>query len=277
MNKQLISSIVFIAFIFAACRPSGSDTAQSQLQQARQLYEQAHYGSAKTLLAELKKQHPKDYDIQKEALRLTREIDYQEQLRNRSFCDSVLLIGQMKAAELKRSFVLEKTEYDHAGRYVDKLWNPSPELNGNYLKTSVDEWGEIVLTSAYRSDSPIGCNQLKVSIPSGEYADTQVIPFDGGANYRFKDGLGMTSETLTFQKGRDNGVIAFIANHAAANIRLDYLGGKKTSFRMLFEIEKTALNRTVELSAVLSSLEHIQKEKEKAEKRLNYLQEKLQK
>ena len=274
MPKQKIYLLIIAGFLlFTGC--SNHDTARKQLAQVRDLYENAQYGSAKQILDELKTQYPKDYNLQKDVLHLMREIELKEQQRNLVFCDSLLSIRQAEADSMKVHFVFEKTEYDSEGRYTDKSWNPAIESGFIGIKTNVTESNDLVLTAIYRSGESIRYNRLKVSISSGEYAETQAIPFDGGANYSFKDGEGNNYQIVTFQKGRDNGVIAFIYRYATEKITMEYAGGKPHPTRILSQKEKDALVRITDFAATLKEVEQSKKEKEKAGERIQYLQSKL--
>ena len=273
MPIQKTYPLLFACFLLlAGC--NSNDTARKQLEQARNLYENAQYGSAKQTLDELKTQYPKDYSLQKDVLHLMREIELKEQQRNLVFCDSLLPIRQAEADSMKVYFVFEKTEYDSEGRSTDKSWNPAIESGFIGIKTSVTESNDLVLTAVYRGEL-IRYNRLKVSIASGEYAETQTIPFDGGANYSFDDGAGCNYQIVTFQKERDNGVIAFIYRQAQEKITMEYAGGKKQPTRLLSQKEKDALVRTTDFAAILKEIEQLKKEKEKAEKRILYLQSKV--
>jgi len=274
MLMQKIYLLLFVVFLlFTGCK--NNDAAQKQLEQARSFYENTQYGLAKQTLDELKTQHPKDYDLQKEVLRLMREIEEKEQQRNLAFCDSLLPFRQAEVDAMMPYFVFEKTEYDSEGRYTDKSWNPTIESGFNGIKTNVTESNDLVLTAIYQSATSIRYDRLKVSIPSGEYAETKAIPFDGGANYSFKDGGGNSYQIVTFQKGRDNGVVAFIYAYSKEKITMEYAGGNKQPTRILSQKEKDALDRTVNFATALRELEQLKKEKEKAEKRIQYLQTKL--
>ncbi|MDR2804421.1 MAG: hypothetical protein LBB85_02095 [Dysgonamonadaceae bacterium] len=266
--------LLFAAFFwFAGC--NSNDTARKQLEEARRLYENAQYGSAKQSLDTLKTHYPNDLDLQKDILRLMREIELKEQMRNLAFCDSLLPIRQAEAGAMKPFFLFEKTEYDSEGRYMDKSWNPSVESGFVGIKTNVTESRDLVLTAFYRSATPLRYNRLKVAIPSGEYTETQSISFDGGANYTFKDSNGTNYEIVTFQQGRDNGVMAFIYAYAKEKITMEYAGGKKVPTRLLSQQEKDALVRTVNFATLLKETEQLSEQKEKTGKRIQYLQSKL--
>ncbi|MDR2683578.1 MAG: hypothetical protein LBB64_06900 [Dysgonamonadaceae bacterium] len=258
--------------VFAGC--SGNDTARKQLEQARRLYENAQYGSAKQSIDELKAQYPKDFDLQKQLLQLMRAIEQKEQERNLAFCDSLLPVRQAEADAMKPLFVFEKTAYDSEGRYIAASWNPGVESGFSGIKTGVTESNDLVLTAVYRSAAPVRFNRVKVSVPSGEYAETLSIPFDGGANYAFKDGNGAHYQIVTFQKGRDNGVIAFIYAYAKEKITMEYAGGKNVPARLLSQKEKDALVRATDFAVLLREIAQLKEQKEKAEKRIEYLRTK---
>ncbi|MDR0543701.1 MAG: hypothetical protein LBH19_16045 [Dysgonamonadaceae bacterium] len=274
MTIQKISTLI-LACLLVLVGCNSNDAARKQLEQARNLYENAQYGSARQSLNELKTQYPKDFDLQKDVLHLMRKTELKEQERNLAFCDSLLPLRQAEVDSMNSFFTFEKTEYDSEGRYTDTSWNPSIESGFSGIKTSVTEANDLVLTAIYRSASPIRYNRLKVSIPSGEYAETQSIAFDGGANYIFKDGSGSAYEIVTFQKGRDNGVISFIYTYSKEKITMEYTGGKKVPTRLLSQKEKDTLVGTVNFATLLKETERIKEQKEKAEKRIQYLQSKL--
>jgi hypothetical protein len=266
--------LLFAIFLFFMDCNNNKKEVQSSLKQAQELYEQAQYSSAKQILDKLKVQYPKELEAQKEALHLMRKIEWKEQERNLLFCDSMILVRQAEADSMQRFFIFEKTEYDDIGKYVDKSWNPSAATHSNYIKTSVTGSGEIVLTSAYSGFFALQYNRLKVSTSSGEYAETQAIPFDGGANYSFQDGSGKIYQIVTYQKGRDNGVIRFIYNHSSEKLTASYFGKKKYSYPIPPPTIKALVN-SVDFSVVLSDIRQLQKEKEKAAKRIQYLQSKI--
>ncbi|MDR0682234.1 MAG: hypothetical protein LBG15_10375 [Dysgonamonadaceae bacterium] len=271
MKNYFLLCTIFL--FFTDCNDNKKNV-QISLTQAQELYEQAQYSSAKQILDELKVQYPKELEAQKKALLLMRKIEWKEQERNLAFCDSMIAVRQAEADSMKHFFIFEKTEYDDDGKYIEKSWNPPAETQLNYIKTLVTESGEIALISVYNGFSDLQYDRLKVSTASGEYMETQVIPFDGGANYSFQDGNGRRYQIVTYQKGRDNGVIGFIYNHSSEKLTVAYLGKKKYSYIITSPMKKALVN-SVNLAVALSDVRRLQKEKEKAEKRIEYLQSKI--
>jgi prepilin-type processing-associated H-X9-DG protein len=272
-RSSLVAYLLVAGLFLSACN-SDRKEALSALEKAKVLYGNAEYSMAKQVLDELKTQYSKEVEVLKEALHLTRQIEKEEQERNLLFCDSLLQIKQAATDSLRAYFVFEKNpEYDVTGRYIER--KAAASASSRRLQTGIHEDGNIYLKSVYCGKGAIRHNQLKVSIPDGEYAQTEAVPFDGGANYTFVDGnTGLTHEIVTYQNGRDNGVIQFIYNYSTQKLIAQYTGGKVYSFT-LTAAEIESLVKTVEFSLVLSDIQKLQKEKTKAKERIKYLQEKL--
>ena len=270
MNKY----VFLIAVVLMLSCNDDKKAAQESLNKAKALYENAEYGGAKQMLDELKSQHPKQLALQKEGLHLMRLIDLKEQERNLAYCDSMIVIRQAEVDSIKQYFIFEKDpQYDEKGKYIEKKMAAS--LSSQKLRVGVNEDGDIYLISTYSGGSSIKHNQLKVLTPSGEYAETEAIPFDGGANYSFKDdNTGLIHELVTYQKGRDNGVIRFIDHHSNEKLTAQYLGGKNHSYVIPKSVIES-LGKSLDLSITLLDVEQLQKEKEKAEHRLEYLRSKV--
>lgn len=262
-----------VLLILSACNDN-KKAVELQIEKAQALYENAQYNSAKQVLDGLKEQYPKEIGVQKKRLHLMRLIELKEQERNLCFCDSLLPLRQAEVDSLKKYFIFEKDpEYDVTGRYIEKKLAASPASMN--IQAGVNEAGDLYLKSLYAGTLPITHNQLKVSVPSGEYAITEAVAFDGGANYSFKDdNTGLIHETVTYQQKRDNGVALFICSHSGEKLTAQYLGGK-TYLHVLTRQEKESLVKSTELSSAILDLQKIQTEKTKADNRIKYLKSKI--
>ena len=265
--------IICLLLFFIACN-SNKKQATAFLENARKLYEQGEYASAKNNLDSIKKLFPKEFGIQKQGLLLKRRIEIKEQERNLSFCDSLLTLRLAEAETLKTGFLFEKdSAYDDVGKYIDKSQRVEAKLQSSYIRTIVNESGEIQLSGVYYGNRPILPSRLKVSKSNGEYAETLDIPYDGGLNYSFVD-EGMTTEVVTYTKGKDNGVIQFIYNNKESVLQAELIGKGKYTFTVS-AADKNVLAKTFDFAVVLSDIDTLKKEKEKASQRLMYLEGKL--
>jgi hypothetical protein len=250
----------------ASC--GGHSPAREQYEQAYKLYQQAHYGPARQHIDRLKAAHPKNYKLQKDLLLLTRQITLKEQTRNLAFCDSLIPLLQAEIDDLKPHFAYEKTAYDTEGHYTYRPWNPTLESGFSGIRTTLTESNDLILTAIHQGPAPIHYTHLRLSLPTGEHAETQILPPDGGAHYTFTDGAGRHYEILTFHKGRDNGVIAFIYTYASAPITLTYAGGNPTPSRLLTPQETNALIQTADFAAQLRELAQLEARKAAAERQI---------
>ena len=261
--------IIGLIFILISCN-SNKKQALRYVEKAQMHYEQAEYELAKSLLDSLKTQFPKELEVRKTGLELNRRIEKKVHERNLLFCDSLLNLRLSEAEVMKSGFLFEKDpEYDDIGKYVEKSQRLENKLQRSYLRTSVNENGELLLASVYYGSRPIRHYCLKVFKATGDYVETPIVPYDGGMNYSFVD-LGMTTEIVTYTQGKDGGVIRFIYDNNTVALKAEYLGQEKYTFT-LSSADKNTLVKTVDFAVILSDIDKLKKEKEKSLQRLRYL------
>jgi len=266
--------LIFFALCGISCN-NDSKIAGSLLNEAQSYYESKEYATAKLYIDSLKANFPKEAAIQKEALKLMRKIDLEEQTRNLNYCDSMLVVYQLKVDSLKKNYIFEKdANYDEIGKYISKQQQIENNTQKSYIRCSVNERGEMYLASVYYGANPINHSQLKISAPDGRYTETEIIPRDGGLNYSFKD-LGTTTEIVSYKREKDGGVIQFICNHHDEKLIAEYLGGNKTYAFQVAANDKNAVVEINKLAIILSDTERLKKEIQKAQSRIEYLKTKI--
>ena len=270
--KRYLFFISAVLLLFA-CNKKKMD-ARTYLENARSFYTNADYESAQKMLDSLKILYPKDFEVLKEGLQLSRLVEFKQQTRNLIICDSLLQIRRIERDSLKSDFIFEKNpEYNDIGEYYQKSQKLENNLQRSYIRSGVNELGVMELASVYYGDKPIHHAGLKVSNPQDEYTQTTEIPYDGGMNYTFTN-LKKTTEVVTYMNGKDNGVILFIYNNIKVPLKAEYTGGKKYNIP-ISQSDKEALVKTYDFSVVLSDIDKLNKEKEKISKRIEYLQGKI--
>lgn len=273
MKKSAIC-IALVAVSLAACN-NAEKKARTRLNNAKSMYERNELFAAKNEIDSIRTLYPKEFDVLKEGLSLMREIELKESERNIAFCDSLIPIKMEEAETLKKGFVFEKdSAYDDIGNYVWKQQTIERNVQRCYIRSHVNEKGELFLASVYYGNAPVNHTGLKVSSKDGQYAETASIPYDGGVNYRFQD-LGKTTEVVTYKGEKGIEAAKFIATNIKERIKAEYTGGKPYTI-YIADGDKKAIAATFDLATVLSDLDNLQKEKEKATKRIAYLQSKLE-
>ncbi len=267
MKKILCLLCLFTLF---SCS-NQDEKAKKELEKARLYYEKQEFLAARQTLDSLKVKYPKAYPVLKEGLQLMREVKLAEQKRNLAYADSMLIIKSAEAESLKKDFIFEKDKtYDDTGKYIYKQQAAERGYQRSYIRSGVNEFGEMYIASVYYGGVPIKHTSLKVSSKDGEYTETATIPYDGGTNYSFTDG-GMTTETVTYlgEKGRD--VALFIYNHQKEPLKASYLGGKSYSIQ-ISDTDKKAMAATYDLATVLSDIERFKKEIKTAKLKSEYFE-----
>ena len=272
MYRQLITVIAVCCFI-TGCEEGNE--ARKRLEEATVLYESQQFILAKNVIDSIHILFPREIEVRKQALTLMRRVERGESERNIAYCDSLLPIRLSESDDMKKNFVFEKDEtYDKLGKYIWKTMTVERNVERSYIRCGVDEEGVMYISSVYFGRSPINHTGLTFTTNDGTHAETPAIPYDGGVNYRFQD-LGNTTEVVTY-KGNNCKTIAnfvMIVNDKE-RIKATYTGGKPFSL-YLSDADKKAIQATYELALVLTDIDSLQAERERSEKKIMLIDQKL--
>jgi hypothetical protein len=238
------------------------------------MYERSEFFAAKSEIDSIRILYPKEFDIIRKGLTLMRQVEQKEAERNLAFCDSLLPIKLQELDVLKKNFNLEKdSAYNEIGNYVSKQQTIEKNIQRCYIRSGVNEKGEMYLASVFYGGKPINHTGIKLTTKNDLFAETPAIPYDGGLNYHFKD-MGSTTEVVTYIGEKCKDVVELIYNNPKERIRVEYTGGKPYVL-YIADADKKAIAATYELAVVLSDIEKLTREKEKSIKKLAYLEKKL--
>ncbi|MGL5786365.1 MAG: hypothetical protein ACRCX4_06090 [Bacteroidales bacterium] len=269
--KKILFSIATICSLVACS--GNKQAAEDRFDQATSYYNKGDYNLAKREIDSIKTNYPKEFDVLRKSIRLMRQIEMKEQERNFQYCDSMLTVLTDKSTDLKKNFkFIQDKEYDQIGRYVHKTLDIEQNVNHNYLRAEVFENGTLQLISVYNGPRPLKHNMVKVSLKDGAFAETQAIPFDGGRNFRFKDG-DTNHERVTYNLQNDGGVTNFVSQYKDQPITLLFIGEQKEATHLL-PAQKNAINMSMELSNTLQAMQTLVEEKRLAEAKINLLKRK---
>ncbi|MGM9758988.1 MAG: hypothetical protein ACI30I_02595 [Parabacteroides sp.] len=274
MIRKSIGYGMLLLCLLTGC-DSEEKAAQARLEKAKALYEQASYFAAKSEIDTLRAAYPREVKVLREALKLMRQVEWKEAERNIAFCDSLIPIRLQQADSVKNSgFTFEKdSAYEEIGNFIWKQQTVEKNVQRCYIRCGVNEQGEMYLASVYYGAKPIEHTGIKLSLKEGISAETASIPYDGGLNYRFKD-LGNTTEVVTYKGDKAIDAIKLVYANPKERIKVEYTGGKPYTIYMA-DADKKALVATYDLAILLSDVDQMVKEKNKATKKLEYLSGKL--
>lgn len=272
MKKKIIC-IALASLILTSCN-NDEKAAQARLDNARSMYERSEFFAAKSEIDSIRILYPKEFEVIKKGLTLMRQVEQKEAERNLAFCDSLLPIKQQELEVLKKNFNLEKdSTYNEIGNYVSKQQTIEKNIQRCYIRSGVNEKGEMYLASVFYGGKPINHTGIKLTTKDNLFAETPAIPYDGGLNYHFKD-MGSTTEVVTYIGEKCKDAVELIYNNQKERIRVEYTGGKPYVL-YIADADKKAIAATYELAVVLSDIDKLTKEKEKSIKKLAYLEKKL--
>jgi hypothetical protein len=271
--KNLVIGITLASLVLTGCN-NNEKAAQARLDNARSMYERSEFFAAKSEIDSIRILYPKEFDIIRKGLTLMRQVEQKEAERNLAFCDSLLPIKLQELDVLKKNFNLEKdSAYNEIGNYVSKQQTIEKNIQRCYIRSGVNEKGEMYLASVFYGGKPINHTGIKLTTKNDLFAETPAIPYDGGLNYHFKD-MGSTTEVVTYIGEKCKDVVELIYNNPKERIRVEYTGGKPYVL-YIADADKKAIAATYELAVVLSDIEKLTREKEKSIKKLAYLEKKL--
>ncbi|MDR1344448.1 MAG: hypothetical protein LBJ39_03755 [Tannerellaceae bacterium] len=273
--KHFITYAISIITLLTSCSGREKEAA-ARLECAEAFFERNEWLSAKNAIDSIRADYPDETGILKEALTLMRQIEMKEAERNIVYCDSLLPIRQAEAAEAVKDFVFEKdSAYEQTGNYIQYRQTVERNIERSYIRCGVNEQGEMYLTSVYFGSRPIRHTGIKVSRSDGVFAETAHIPYDGGLNYRFKDGENI-SEIVQYKGEHGVDVIKFICSNAKERLYVNYTGGEKYGI-YIGGSDKQAYISTYNFAAILSDIHNLTSERTKAIKKKEYLEGKLNK
>ena len=267
MRKVII--LACLCGILTACE-NVEKKASLKLAEARAAFEAGNYNEAKVQIDSIKLLYPKAFDTRRQGIYLMQEVELKEQQNTLEYLDSMLTAKQQEFEMMKSKFVLEKdTAYQQTGRYLAPAQVIERNLHRSFLRFQTDETGLLSLTSIYCGSYNIHHNAIKVTAPDGSFAETAV----SRDSYETTD-LGEHIEKADYKLGEDGDLIAFVATHKDQNLRVDYLGERPYTTRMM-PADRQAAADIYKLGKLLSAITEIKKRKEAASLKIQFIQKKM--
>ncbi|WP_297088602.1 hypothetical protein [uncultured Draconibacterium sp.] len=252
---------ILVILFFVSCGPSDEDKARIKIDMAKNLLLKNDTAGAIRQLDSIPKLFPEAVYSANAAKNLLQEVRFELMQRKEAELDSV----KLQVAELEKSFVKEKTEFDRYTQYIHKRQTFKRAWDRSYIQVHLDERGELYLSSNYHGENWLDHTGLRV-YDSGDDAKTEKIPIGTVDNHR-SDFMEAKWEKVSYRKGKDNGVMEFIAANVDRNLKAVFLG-KEYYYILLETYDKEAVRDALALSKAL-------KRKAKLESEVKALQKQL--
>ncbi|MDX8338316.1 hypothetical protein SLH46_03910 [Draconibacterium sp. IB214405] len=245
--------VLLILIIFVSCGPSDEDKARVKIDLAKNLLAKNDTAAAINQLDSISILFPEAVYSANAAKNLLQEVRFQVMQRKEAELDSV----EVQVAELEKSFVKEKTEFDRYTQYIHKRQTFKRAWDRSYIQVHLDERGELYLSSNYHGENWLNHTGLRV-YDSGDDAKTEEIPVGSTDNHR-SDFMEAKWEKVSYRNGKDNGVMEFIANNVDRNLKAVFLG-KEYYYIILETYDKEAVRDALALSKAIKKRNSLEQE-----------------
>jgi hypothetical protein len=264
MNLLLKVNLYLLVLLFlSSCnsRQTQEKLADKRLDHIQILINQNAYNAAKIEIDSIHSLFPLLVSKRRIAASLTDTIIRRESSRSLEFCNSVLPLKIHQMDSIQKNFRFEKNStYQEVGNFVYKNQQTESNAGRTYLKAYVDENADLYLLSKYCGQK-IEHGSIEVSA-NDLFVHTDTIKSSDPNYHAFDDG-GLHFEEVTFKNQAEKGVLEFIAQTDARNLKIT-LHGKKNYTYYLSEGDRKAMVETFHLWKVKKDVVQLQKEIKKA-------------
>ncbi len=257
--------LLLVLIIFVSCGPSDEDKARVKIDLAKNLLAKNDTAEAIRQLDSIPKLYPEAMYSANAAKNLLQEVRFELMQRKEAELDSV----EVQVAELEKSFVKEKTEFDRYAQYTHKRQTFKRAWDRSYIQVHLDVRGDLYLSSNYHGENWLNHTGLRV-YDSGDDAKTEEIPV-GSVDNHHSDFMEAKWEKVTYRNGKDNGVIEFIANNVNRNLKAVFLGNRQY-YIILESYDKEAVRDALALSKALKRQIELEKEVKSIGEKINIQQ-----
>ncbi len=162
---------------------------------------------------------------------------------------AVLEANKKELTELKNKFSYEYDEFDKIGWYKAKTQVVDHTWDENLLKVYVNNTGYCYLADQYYGDNWIFHTRVEVKIGDTIYKSEDIPSYD--PNNKHENSSGSVWETISYTKGKDNGIIKAIAESGDATIRVRFTGDQMSRDFTLSKRDQQAIKDAYRLSELL--------------------------
>lgn len=268
--KKIFSIILSMlsAVMMLSCEGKIEQPARDILSEVRNEFKAGNYNRAKMLIDSVKLAHPKAYKTLREAEALRHEVLIREKERDIAYFNSELQrLVELRDTMLKEFDYSRNAKYQDMGVYSVPSQAISKNAFNNFLRATVKENGEAVLTSYYRGARigykavTVKCGELYVS------ADNSIYSWSGKEH-------GVYIERRDYRRGDDGGIMDFVAS-SSGKVVVELSGGSRDFGYELRQEDVKAITMVKELSDVLLSIAECREMLDAAQYSLDFLQKGL--
>lgn len=268
-NFALMLLSLLLVFLLNGCKNAPVESAVEEparisLDAVKAEMEKGDFSRAKSLIDSLRRTHPKAYKTLREAEELRHEMLVMEKQRDVSFYEKELeRLTALRDSAVAGYEYRKDPKYQDVGIYSDASQSLSKNSANCFLRATVNELGEVVLTSYYRGKR-IGYKEVRVQ-SGGTYAVA-----GKSVNVWTGKEFGVYVERRDFKYNDNRDFMEFIAASSGA-VSVELLGGTSPYAYELRASDANAIARILDLSDLLKAIVQYREELNKAKYSLQFL------
>lgn len=273
-----MKNLFFGIFVAASMLLSSCDNnkeARNLYYKAKSLYEQGLYIEAKLVTDSIKIVNNTAFDEIRAGMQLSRkaELAINEIIANDA--DSLLKIYRAQVDEIIKDFELVKDEeYQTDGTLVYKHDPNRESQTKSCIRIYITEEGELVMLSVYCGSNAIQHESIKLTASDGTFAMSEVIPYDGARNYRYKIN-GQNIETITYNEPKTLGIAQFVIGTKGAPIKVSYDGKRPYSYT-LEKSSRKAIVESYRFAKLIKEVKRLERDEAIASKTIVILRKQIE-
>jgi hypothetical protein len=246
--KKTFKLLIFLSLLsfISSCGPSQREKAAAKMDEADKLIEKGDTLKAIGILESIPSLFP-NAKVQISVSRSRADEFFRQLIDARK---EQLSTNEALISNLEKYFTKEKTEYD---RYIQFNHNKLPVKNSwnkSFLQVTLDERGEIFLTSNYMGKDWLKHTALKI-YDEGLQIKTPQVPLDD-LNNRRSDFLDYKWEKVSYTLGKSDSTIRFIAKNINRQLKCAFMGSNYY-YIILENYNKEAIKDAYELSCAIKN------------------------
>lgn len=242
-----------LIFALISCGKTYKEKANEKLNEAAGLCQKGDSIGALVQLDSVLMLYPEAVEVTQKAKNLAQKINSEFLFRKQ---DQYQKLNE-QIVELEKMFSKEKTEYDRFTQYIHKMQGFKRRWNQSFIQLHLDERGELYISSNYYGEQWL--NHIGLRVYDGVFqAKTDTVSLNDPNNHH-SDFMNTHWEKVSYTKGKDNGVIQFIADNSDRNLKAVFLG-QRMYFIVLEQFDKQAVKDALALSNALKLKVQLEKE-----------------
>lgn len=265
-----LQTLIFfvLAFFITSCTGSDKDvTAEDLLNNARKLEKQDPQ-AALLALDSIHETFPRDIKSRRQADTIEWRIELAQATISLPYVDSMLHVDSARLEGLKENFNYQPaSDYQDIGTWEHRSFRTENNTHRNYLKPTVNDYGDIVLISFYVGREAVH-TWMAISIDSMERhtgAADDVSSFNDGGTFH---------EFLSFNDNLEDGMTAYISDTEGEKVTVTLHGDSEHSYDINSR-DRNAFRQTRELAVLLHEIHEFAIQQTKFSRQIELLNQRL--